>query len=323
MASEETQPGDQQPSNADAASPQKPNDAPDEAAPEEGVTELAGEGKSQAGECPPEELEKLRAICSLADQNYNQALGLIEEMKSAEEILKKFHAKEAGVGPQDVEEAKGRFDTAKQSYLQLGNQINAGIKTVFGCAQTHPEDALVQGLYRVYLAKLLASLETRNPIQPFVAAIADEGFEFDREAAEGEARQAGRSAERLARVNADVTMLSVRYQKRQLANRLRQGEKPAKIIERLTAFKEMDPTDINTYIWLCNLLTGEMKTEKDQNKRLAMRGDILEYCKAAFATIDEYLNLQKIENLNLRDKIRSEYVKTITSIRKPLMEGGA
>ncbi|MCZ6557897.1 MAG: hypothetical protein O7A69_08995 [SAR324 cluster bacterium] len=119
-----------------------------------------------------------------------------------------------------------------------------------------------------------------------------------------------------------MTMLEVRYQKRQLANRLRRGDSPARIIGRLVHLLHRDPDDINSYIWMANLLTNKLKTERDQNKRMQIRDEILDYCKRGFAIIDDYLNLQKIESLNERDRMRAEYVKTITSIRKPLMEQG-
>lgn len=295
-----------------------------ESPPEKGADPPAQE----PGQCSPEQLDKLRPVCAQAEQNYSQVLGLIKEIKASENVLQRFHAREAGVSPQDVEEAKKRFDQAKQSYIQLGNQINDGIKQVFDCAKTCPEDYLVQDLYRVYLAKLLASLETRNPIQPFVETIATEGFDFDRQQivlTEAETQRGQTTdaleAERLEEIKKKVTMLTTRYQKRQLANRLRQGEEPKKIIEQLLACQEQDPDDINTHIWLASLLSNELKKEKDQNKHLAVRNQILENCQRAFGNMDDYLNLQGIENLSVRDKLRSEYLKTITAIRKPLLDG--
>lgn len=295
----------------------------------DGFAELAQDIEPQTGNAPNEAVDKLRPVCSLADQNYNQILGLIKEMKAAEGILHKYHAQDGSVTPEDLEVAKEKFNQAKQSYLQMGNQINEGIKQVYVLAKTFPDDLLAQGLYKIYLAKLLASLETRNPLQKFVERFAEGGFEMERQDStmfEEEADQSNAAEERekklLGETEEVVIMLEARYQKRLVANRLRQGERPAKAISRLTALSRRDPADINTYIWLASLLGGELKRERDHNKRVGIRDEVLDYCKKAFSAIDDYLNLQGIENLNERDRMRAEYVKTITSIRKPLIEKG-
>ena len=42
-----------------------------------------------------------------------------------------------------------------------------------------------------------------------------------------------------------------------------------------------------------------------------------------FGMLDDFLNLQGSQNLSDRDKRRAEYLKTITQIRKPLLQGEA
>ncbi|MCZ6842490.1 MAG: hypothetical protein O7G32_06620 [SAR324 cluster bacterium] len=296
---------------------------------EESVTELDSGIEIQAGNAPAEVLEKLQPVCARADQIYNQILGLIKEFKQAESVLQQFHSRADGVTSSDVEEAKNKFQQAKQSYMELGDQINGGIKEVNTVAQTWTDDLLIQNVYKTYLAKLLASLETRNPNQNFVELLAGGAFDLERRpipGGTGEGRDEDAEKQylqkQLEETNHAVTMLEVRYQKRQLANRLRRGDSPARIIGRLVHLLHRDPDDINSYIWMANLLTNKLKTERDQNKRMQMRDEILDYCKRGFAIIDDYLNLQKIESLNERDRMRAEYVKTITSIRKPLMEQG-
>ena len=301
-----------------------PQDSP------ESTTVLAEEIETIPGNAPDEALEKLRPVLSLAEQTYSQVLALIKEMKAAETVLQKFHAREAGVTTENVESAKTQFHQAKKSYLQLGNQINEGIKQVHTLAKTFPDDVLIQDQYRVYLAKLLASLETHNPIQPLVELFAASGFDLTRQefAVAEEDAQRGATPEslekkRLEEIQLAVTRLEVRYQKRQIANAMRQGTSRAVTINSLSRLVSRDPEDVNTYIWLANLLNAELKKERDQNKRMSLRDGILDYCKRGFAVIDDYLNLQGIESLNARDRMRAEYVKTITSIRKPLLEQGA
>jgi hypothetical protein len=290
------------------------------------AAELLQSIQTKPGDCAPGELAKLRSVCTLAEENYQTLQGLIKKMKDAETILHRLHSG-GGVTPQDVESAKVQFEDAKQSYLELGNQINDGIKPVYQLAKTYPDDLLVQNLYKAYLAKLLCSLEAQNPVEPFVRRMADWMFVFDREDMllnEDEERRGltlmRKKSELQDSVNRAVVMLEARYQKRLLANRLKAGESTAKIVRRLQSLTTQDPEDLHTHIWIATLLTQELAKENNQNLRVSLRDEILNHCKKAFALIDDFLNLQGIQNLAERDRRRSEYVKTITNIRKPLVK---
>jgi hypothetical protein len=292
----------------------------------EEVTELPQAIEVQRGPCPDSELEKLRPVCTLAEQNYQAVQQHIAAIRKANQLLRKFHAGDASVKPEDLEQAKDAFHTAKKSYLQLGNKINEGIKQVYLMAKTYPEDLLLQQLYSAYLAKLLASLETRNPVEPYVRRLADFIFIFDREevalTTEEERRDMTvetKKAELLSAAEKQVARLEARYQKRQLQNRMRHEDQPVRVLNQLLRISRQDPEDIHTFIWLASLLVRELPKQRDQNKRLEMRDDILAFCQRAFSQIDDFLNLQGIQNLSDRDKRRAEYVKTISLIRKPLL----
>jgi hypothetical protein len=185
----------------------------------------------------------------------------------------------------------------------------------------------MQNLYKIYLAKLLSSLEARNPVEPLVEAMSLATFDFTRHevtVSEGESLKGLTVEKKAAQLLADslamVTMLEARYQKRQLHNRMRKGESRKRVIQRLRHFLTLDPEDLHTYIWLASLMSEELEGERNHNTRVSLRDDILQYCKRAFAKIDDFLNLQGIQTLSERDKRRSEYVKTITAIRKPLVD---
>lgn len=291
----------------------------------EEVTEFPQDIEMQLGDAPDEVLSKLGPICTLAEQQYGQVLGFIKEIKSAEEVLQKFHHQQEGVTSSDLETAKDNFHRAKKAYMELGNLINKGMREVHTLARTFPEDLIVQNVYKTYLAKLLASLETRNPIQNFVELIAGGDFDLERRTTSltGEEDESAAEAYRkkeMEQTETQVIMLEVRYQKRQLANRMRQGESARKIISRLTHLIHRDQEDVNSYIWMANLLTGQLNAERNQNERIHIRDEILDYCKKGIAVIDDYMNLQGIQSLNDRDRMRAEYVKTITSIRRPLLK---
>lgn len=291
----------------------------------EEVTEFPEEVEIQMGDAPQEVLDKLGPVCTLAEQNYIQVAGLIKEMQGAESVLQKFHSHEEGVTSSDLQMAKDNYDNAKASYIDLGNQINKGMRQVHASARRFPEDLLIQNIYKAYLAKLLASLEARNPIQNFVALVA--GGEFDLERRTGSltgnedqsAAEAYRKRE-MEQTEHQIVMLEVRYQKRQLANRLRQGDSRKKVIMRLVHLIHRDPVDVNSYVWMAHLLTDQLSSERNQNERVHMRDEILDYCKKGIAVIDDYMNLQGIESLNDRDRMRAEYVKSITAIRRPLLK---
>ena len=296
----------------------------------EEVTELRRFVEPKRGNVPDAELEELKPICSAADENHQQVLKHIKDIKAAEKVLQQFRARAGNVTPQDVEQAKQKFHQAKQTYLHLGNQINEGIKRIHPMAQMYPEDFLAQNLYKIYLSKLLSSLETRNPVEPFVEALSLATFDFTRHevtVTEGESLKGLTVEKKAAQLVADtqtlVTMLEARYQKRQLHNRMHKGESRKRVIQRLRHFLTLDPEDLHTYIWLASLMSEELEGERNHNTRVALRDDILQYCKRAFAKIDDFLNLQGIQTLSERDKRRSEYVKTITAIRKPLVDSPA
>jgi len=290
------------------------------------AAELLQSIQTKPGDCPPGELAKLRSVCTLAEENYQTLQGLIKKMKDSEAVLHRGHGNEGGPSSDEIESAKARFQDAKQSYLELGNQINEGIKPVYQLAKMYPEDLLAQNLYKTYLAKLLCSLETQNQVEPFVQRLADWGFEFDREEMllrDDEERRGltlmRKKSELAESVQRAVVMLEARYQKRLLANRLKAGEPASKIVRRLQSLVTQDPEDVHTHIWIASLLSEELAKENNQNLRVTLRDEVLTHCKKAFSLIDDFLNLQGIQNLADRDRRRSEYVKTITAIRKPLV----
>jgi len=297
----------------------------EESTPEE-VTVLPEEIEVKDGDAADDALEQLRPVCTLAEKNYQGVQEHIKKFRTANLILKKFHARDSEVSPKDVDQAKKEFNNAKKSYLELSRKINEGIKTVHFLAKSYPQDLLVQNLYSTYLAKLLSSLETRNEVESFVNRAADYMFVFDREdviLTEEEERRdmtvAQKKSELLEDAEKKVNRLEARFQKRQLQNQLRQEDKPLRTVNRLIRISRLDPDDIHTLIWIAQLLSGELPKQRDQNRRLEMRDDILNYCQRAFSMIDDFLNLQGIQNLTERDKRRSEYLKTITHIRKPLL----
>jgi hypothetical protein len=298
--------------------------AAEETAPEQ-VTELAPPRETHRGDCPQVELDRLRPICANADQKYQQVLAHLRHIKDAEQVLQRFQAREGKLTPLDVEKAKEQFHKAKQSYLQAGNEINEGIKPLYELAQGYPEDLALQQIYRTYLAKLLASLQTRNPVEPFVELLAAGAFDFERRALElDEKEPRGLSREEkkqelLQSTARIVNMLETRYLKRQLQNRLRLGENLPAIVKRVSDLLKRDPEDLHTYIWLARLKLEHYEEERNQNRRVAIRDEILKICQKAFTLIDDFLSLQGIHDQNDRDRRRAGYVRSITAIRKPLM----
>lgn len=293
------------------------------------LTEFPSEIEIKEGNISDDDLEKLRPICMSAEKSYQGVLEHIKTIRSANVVLQKFHAREGDLTPQDVDKAKRDFHAAKKAYIQIGNQINEGIKPLYVMAKSYPKDRLMQTLYAAYLAKLLICMETRNKIEPYVRLVADWSFVFDREnilLTEEEERRGvnleSKEVERLETAKREVARMESRYQKRQIQIKLRSGENPTMVINQLLRLTRQDPEDIHTFIWLAQLMSEHLlPKQRDQNRRLEIRDEILQFCKKAFSQIDDFLNQQGLQNQAERDRRRSEYLKTITSIRKPLLQG--
>ena len=294
----------------------------------EKVTELAPPRETHRGDCPPADLDRLRPTCANADQMYQQVLAHVRQIKEAGDVLQRFQAREGKLTPLDVEKAKTQFHEAKQSYLQAGNEINEGIKPLYELAQGWPEDLVVQQIYRTYLAKLLASLQARNPVEPMVELMAAGAFDFERREIELDDKEQqrglskdGKKVELIQSTARQVNMLETRYLKRQLQNRLGHGEKPATIVKRVSDLLKRDPEELHTYIWLAKLKLDLYDLERNQNRRVGVRDEILKICQKAFTLIDDFLSIQGFRDQNERDRRRAGYVHSITAIRKPLMGG--
>lgn len=294
--------------------------------PPEKMTELAPPRETFPGDCPQEDMDRLLPICANTEQKYQLVITSLRQIKESESIVQRFHAREGKLTPIDVEKAKKQFHKAKQSYIQAGNEINEGIKQVNDLAQTYPEDLLLKETFKTYLAKLLASLETRNPPEPMVSWLAAANFHFERKKPELDEREQQRGLtvekKKLELLESEaryVNMLETRYLKRQLQNRLRQGENKSAIVGHVGTLLKRDPEDLHTYIWLARLKYENYEVERNQNTRLATRDEILGLCKLAFSLIDDFMTLQRINDQNERDRRRASYVRTITDIRKPLM----
>ena len=132
----------------------------------------------------------------------------------------------------------------------------------------------------------------------------------------------GKREELLEQVTTTVNRLETRYLKRQLQNRLRQGEKPESIVQQVVRLLKRDPEDLHTYMWLASLKFKQYEDTKNQNERVSLRDEVLRICKQGFALIDDFLTLQGITDQTERDRRRAEYLRSITNIRKPLMGGG-
>ncbi|MDH4121945.1 MAG: hypothetical protein OEV94_10170 [Deltaproteobacteria bacterium] len=282
--------------------------------------------KRRPGNCPEEELANVQQVCRQAENDYTEVMTALQTVRASERVLRSFQARAGNLTPDDLDQAKKEFEEARGNYIQAGNRMSQGILAVNTAAQTWPDDILVQRLYLTYLAKLLASLETRNTVEPFIELLAQGEFHFDRTPPEMTPKDTQRRltpqqkmAEYLSELEGLVQRLEVRYAKRQLQNRLRQGESPLAVARELNQLIQRDPEDMRSYIWLAHLKGDLLTREKNQNKRVALRDDILNLCKKAFSMIDDYLTLQGIHDLSERDRQRTDWIKTITAIRKPLL----
>ena len=74
--------------------------------PSEAVTELPQQIKIKAGNCNASDLEKLKPVCTVAEQNYQAVQEHIKKIREANRVLQKFHAREGDLTPTDAHRAK-------------------------------------------------------------------------------------------------------------------------------------------------------------------------------------------------------------------------
>lgn len=286
---------------------------------------------SEEFELPEEFNETVKEECIKRCNASQEAYEIVKEqssiMKRAESVLAKFQNRAPDVTREDVEEAKQEYQTAKPIYQKNSKMISDEMPFIYQIHRVYPNELVVHRIYNQFLAKLLSSREARNPVEQYVLNFAKDPFNFEDynlTPSENEENQGKTTETLLSSLQQDLSLtthrLEGRYKKRQLMVRLKQGERREKVIQELTKLLEMDAEDIKTYILIARLLTEHYLTVSDHAKRIHYRDLALQHCNTAFTKIDAFLDLQGVEEVYMRDKIRVGFIKTISAIRNPIIK---
>lgn len=273
-------------------------------------------------------LVKIKEYAAKATTAYENYLHDSKVMQNASRIKDRYDKRDPEITGADVKLAKESFKEAKQNYLIHAKTIAEGMPYVHQAHLKYPDELLVHKSYNKYLAKLLASREARYPAETYVLHLAAGEFDFEPlNVVVTEAdKEMGRDLERVQAIFREelqlvTNRLEARFQKRKLMAALQTGLPKIKALKMLLDLAETDPTDVKTHILLARMLSEASKTMASTAQRVSMREKALSQCELAFNNIDDYMNMQGIENINVRDRMRVGFVKTISNIRIPLIRG--
>lgn len=297
------------------------------------ITEVFLDKPKQAGPVLPETFDedmqgKLKHICNQTEESYQEAMESLIVMKESRRLKERFAKGDKSVTMDQVREAKPKFEAASQKYVAATKVIAQGMPLIYQSYQQYQKELVLRKIYAKFLAKLLASREAKFPVENYVLRLAQGEFDWspveivisEEEENRGMTMDT-KTAEVLKALQLPINRLESRYRKRKLMTQLAQGTPVHEVIKDLNALHDLDPDDIKTDILLARMIADYSKTQGNAQKRVTLREKALGYCQSAFANIDTYLDLQGIEDVRERDRIRVGFVKTISQIRLPLVRG--
>lgn len=268
----------------------------------------------------------LKSACDKADDCFKKAVGTLPSIRNAQKIISRYQNVNDELTLMDVKLATETLKESRKNYTAAAAEIAKDwpyIHDVFG---KYPDDVVVNQVYLHYLARLLASREARYPVENYVMKLAKHPFSFeepdfqptDQQLQHGKTKVTLKN-DYLVKIRQDINRLECRYRKRKLMVKLKENVPKSTIIKELIEIVHIDPLDIKTHILLARLFGEYAMTIKDHQKRTSLRDQALKHCNLAFSTIDDYLDLQQIEEMKERDIQRAGFVKSISAIRIPLI----
>ncbi|MBU2511750.1 hypothetical protein KJ966_10440 [bacterium] len=270
---------------------------------------------------------KLKSICNVAGKAYSELTRIQRSINNSQKFIDSYKSGKSDISIFEVKLAKETFLESKKIYNDNSSIIAKGMQHIYEIYQNYSDQIVVKKSYIKYLAKLLGSREARNPPENYILALATGDFDFnvpdfeptDLQLQHGKTRYSLQKEYSLI-LQKDINRLEARYRKRKLTIMLKNDVAKTKIIQELQDILKLDPMDIKTYIFLAKLFADYSNSFSDHKKRGIFREQALRYCETAFSKIDDYLDLQAIKQMKDRDIARSGFVKTISSIRIPLIK---
>lgn len=271
-------------------------------------------------------LEKLKDICSKANVWFDKAVKALPSIRGSQKIIAQFQDVKTEMTIMDVKLATETLNESKKKFLDNAGEIAQNWLYIYDVYSKYPDEVVVNQIYPNYLARLLATREARYPVEKYVVALASQPFNFeepdfeptDLQLQHGKTHVSIRK-EYMKQLRIEINRLECRYRKRRLMVKLKENVPKNLVIKELLEISHIDPPDIKTHILLARLFGEYALTVKDHQKRTSLREQALKYCNLAFSKIDDYLDLQNIQEMKDRDIQRAGFVKSISAIRIPLL----
>jgi len=270
---------------------------------------------------------KCKEICQTAKSSFDQVRDALSVMRQTQQILKDYNNVGLDVDMKDIKDARDLLIKEKKNYKNHSRKIAEGWLYISEVFQAYFKDILILQIYPTYLSKLLASRESNYPVERYLLKIAQSDFNFsvpefkptELQLQHGKTR-VSLANEYRALIQITIDRLECRYRKRKLMAQLKEKGSESKVIKSLVKISEIDPIDIRTHILIAKLFGKYSLITRNHQNRTIMKEQALKYCEKAFSRIDEYLDIQDIQNTRQRDQQRAGFVKTISSIRIPLIK---
>jgi len=269
---------------------------------------------------------QLKKICEQAAVWYGNAMKTLPSIRNSQKIIEKFKDIKNDITLMDVKLATETLKESKKNYTENAALIAQNWLYIADVYHKYPGELLVHRVYAQYLAKLLASREARDPVENYVLRLATKPFEFEAPDFIPSDLQLQRGITSVAlqksymkQLSTEISRLECRYRKRRLMVKLKENVPKSAVIKELLELAQIDPIDIKTNILLARLFSEYALTINNHQKRSSLKEQALKYCNLAFAKIDDYLDLQSIEQISARDLQRAGFVKSISAIRIPLL----
>ena len=277
-----------------------------------------------------EEIEnRCKEHCKACETAYDEVLPILPSLQKSQRIFEQFRNNSESISMIDAALAKETFIESKEIYLKHANVIAKNMPFIYEARKYYLKQPFLIQIYLKYLAKFLSSRETRVPVEKFVLQEADGAFSFDMPKIEEEktgkksgAEENKKLLEYLAPIKLNLVRLECRYRKRILMQKYKSGASFSGMVKELMQIIDLDYQDVRTHIFLARLFSDQLKKNQEVKIRTNLRAQAIAYCSSASQQIDDFLDLQHIRKQIDRDRMRTSFMKTISSIRIPLVKNG-
>lgn len=264
--------------------------------------------------------------CQQCEDAFKGIVPILPSLQKSQKIFEQFRKNKENISMIDAALAKETFLESKEIYIKHANIIAKHMPFIHEAYRYYKKQPFLSKVYLTYLAKFLASRETRVPIEKYVLHQAQQPFTFEMPDISDE-KEKGRDTQSsqklkdyLDPIEKHLVRLECRYRKRILMQKYKGGTAFSSIVKELMQMVELDYQDVRTHIFLARLFSDQLKKTQEIKIRTNLRAQAIAYCSSASQQIDSFLDLQYINKQVDRDRMRTSFMKSISAIRIPLVK---